>query len=135
MKPIFLWKRLPLRDRSHLPSKPGLYAVVSLWRVFYVGRAVDLRDRWQGKGHHRYRQARHLVMPYLAYIELPKQRINGAEKELIRRVDPPWNGSPVPKPVRWWKFIAEMAVAVVACFLLDKYSEEILYWLGSFGAF
>lgn len=100
MKPIFLWHTIPFSKRHKLPQRSGLYAVKSLGRVKYVGRATDLRDRWQGRGHHRYPQARNLLWPRLAYIELPKHRINEEEDRLIARLSPPWNGSRVP--ARWW---------------------------------
>ncbi|MEM9804051.1 MAG: hypothetical protein AAF959_02140 [Cyanobacteria bacterium P01_D01_bin.56] len=118
MKRIVFWKTIPLRHRHQLPARPGLYAVKSLGRVLYVGRAVDLRDRWQGSGHHRYYQARNLAWPRLAYIELPKRAINRAERQLIERVNPPWNGSPVPKRAQWWKVGVEMLAAGVVCYLV-----------------
>ena len=106
MRPIFLWRTLPLTHRHKLPKRPGLYAVKSfslfgpVGRVKYIGRATDLKGRWQGRGHHRYPQARNLLWPRLAYIELPKHKINEEEERLIAKLSPPWNGSPVP--ARWW---------------------------------
>ena len=103
MKPIFFWPRRPLHQRDQLPKGPGLYAVVSMGRVLYVGRSTSLNRRWTAKGnrqHHRLPQAQDLLWPYLHYVELPERKITVAEQRLIRRVKPPWNNTKVPKH-RW----------------------------------
>ncbi len=103
MKPIFLWPRLPLHQRDQLPKASGLYAVVSMGRLLYVGRSTNLNRRWtarEDREHHRLPQAQDLLFPYLHYIEVPERRIAAAEKRLIARVGPPWNNTKVPKH-RW----------------------------------
>lgn len=47
------WRSLPLHDRDRLPEAPGLYAALKGRRILYVGKSANLRDRWQGGGHHR----------------------------------------------------------------------------------
>ena len=49
---ILFWPSIPLTKRDRLPSKPGLYAVRWLFITWYVGKSVDLRNRWEN--HHRY---------------------------------------------------------------------------------
>ena len=113
MRPIFLWPRLPLHRRHRLPSRSGLYAVVSCGRVFYVGMSKTLRDRWQGRAHHRLPQAQDLLWPYVHYIEVPESRLRAAELRLKHRVKPPWNDTKVPR-WRWslWE-LASVGMMVV----------------------
>ncbi len=122
MKPIFLWRTIPLHDRNHLPSKPGLYAIKSLGRVMYVGKSADLKRRWGN--HHRYRQASNLAWPHLAYITMSESRIHDAEKKLIARIDPPWNDKPVPSG-RIWAYVRMFLLCVVILLLADRYWDEI----------
>ena len=134
MKPIFFWSRVPLNQRDKLPKGPGLYAVVSLGKVFYVGLSEGLRDRWRGKHHHRLPQAQDLLFPYLHYIELPESKISAAEKRLIDRVKPPWNNTKVPK--YRWSFGELLSVAVImflVVVLWERWGDLLLELLGSFG--
>jgi len=51
------WLNVPLTQRSQLPNQSGIYIVVDAEeQVWYVGRATNLNARWNGKGHHRYKQ-------------------------------------------------------------------------------
>ena len=131
MRPIFLWRTISLRDRSKLPSKPGLYAVKSLGRVMYVGKSVDLKRRWQGRAHHRYDQACNLVLPRLAYIELPKSEIDDKEESLIERLDTPWNDTPVPSG-RPWLYVKMFLFCAVMPFVVDRYWSDMVDFLQAF---
>jgi hypothetical protein len=51
------WLSLPLTQRTQLPSQSGIYVVVDAEeQVWYVGKTINLNARWNGKGHHRYKQ-------------------------------------------------------------------------------
>ena len=51
------WLNVPLTQRSQLPNQSGIYIVVDAEeQVWYVGRATNLNARWNGRGHHRYKQ-------------------------------------------------------------------------------
>lgn len=51
------WLSLPLNQRTQLPSQSGIYVVVDAEEyVWYVGKTINLNARWNGKGHHRYKQ-------------------------------------------------------------------------------
>jgi hypothetical protein len=51
------WSNLLLTQREQLPAQPGIYVVVDAEeQVWYVGKSVNLNMRWNGKGHHRYKQ-------------------------------------------------------------------------------
>jgi GIY-YIG catalytic domain len=51
------WFCLPLVQRERLPTQAGIYVIVDAEeQVWYVGRSINLNARWNGKGHHRYKQ-------------------------------------------------------------------------------
>jgi hypothetical protein len=51
------WLSLPLTQRTQLPSQSGIYVVVDAEeQVWYVGKTINFNARWNGKGHHRYKQ-------------------------------------------------------------------------------
>lgn len=51
------WQYCPFKERHQLPSISGIYVVVDYnEHVWYVGQAVNLNSRWNGRGHHRYAQ-------------------------------------------------------------------------------
>lgn len=139
MTPIFLWPRLPLSQRDKLPKDPGLYAVVSLGRVLYVGRSTNLHRRWTAKGdreHHRLPQAQDLLWPYLHYIELPERKIAAAEERLIARVKPPWNNAKVPRH-RWSlaELLSLAAMGWLVVVLWGRLGAWVMELLGNFGPF
>ena len=130
MKPIFFWPRRPLHQRDQLPKGPGLYAVVSMGRVLYVGRSTSLNRRWTAKGnrqHHRLPQAQDLLWPYLHYIELPERKIVATERRLIARVKPPWNNTKVPKH-RWSlaELLSLAATGWLAVVLWERWGDLLL---------
>lgn len=51
------WSNVLFSERDCLPSGSGIYAVADANnRVWYVGQAANLKNRWTGRGHHRYPQ-------------------------------------------------------------------------------
>jgi hypothetical protein len=50
--PIFSGQ-FTLRQRHQLPDQAGIYEREQL---LYIGQAKNLRDRWAGSTHHRYKQ-------------------------------------------------------------------------------
>lgn len=51
------WQSVAFSERHQLPASSGIYVVVDSENfVWYVGQANNLRDRWLGRGHHRYPQ-------------------------------------------------------------------------------
>ena len=139
MKPIFFWPRRPLHQRDQLPKGPGLYAVVSMGRVLYVGRSTSLNRRWTAKGnrqHHRLPQAQDLLWPYLHYVELPERKIAAVEKRLTARVSPPWNNTKVPK--HRWSLAGLIGVGMMIWWTIvmwDRFGARVMELLGSFGPF
>ena len=102
MKHIYFWRSLPLRDRNQLPESPGLYAVVSLWNIRYIGMSINLKQRWQGSGHGRYEQASRQAFCRLHYIPLRQtsRDLKDSELILIHKYKPSWTNTALPKKKR-----------------------------------
>lgn len=95
------WSSVDFANRQSLPEYPGIYVVADAdGIVWYVGQAINIRSRWSGKSHHRYRQ--------LAYHHIQKQRkiywlpveislLNEQERRFIELFKPSLNGSRVRK--------------------------------------
>ncbi len=51
------WSNVLFTQRSHLPGESGIYLVADgNNKVWYVGKAQNIKSRWAGKTHHRYPQ-------------------------------------------------------------------------------
>ena len=51
------WQYCPFTESHKLPCISGIYVVVDCNdNVWYVGKAINLNSRWNGRGHHRYAQ-------------------------------------------------------------------------------
>ena len=99
MKPILFWRSAPLHRRHTLPASPGLYAVVSLGRVLYIGKSNDICRRWTSTGdwrHHRYWLA--TLQPWCRIRYFETRAYDRLEYSLINEYSPPWNDTDKP----WW---------------------------------
>lgn len=115
-----LWPSCRLQDREEaLPHASGLYAVLRGRRLLYIGKSVNLHDRWQGEGHHRYGQLRRMGRCRLHWVTLSRRTIDRKERELIERWKPSLNGTEVPDYTRWpladwpWATIATLGLLAV----------------------
>lgn len=99
---VFFLPSLSINDLAQLPDKAGIYYVTAGWRIFYVGRAQNLRQRWQR--HHRYPQFR-LLSPFgrLHYRLVKPNCLDRQEKLDIQRLKPHWNYEPIPE---FWGLLA-----------------------------
>jgi Flp pilus assembly protein TadB len=93
---IFFLPSKAIAKLHELPVGSGVYYVTAFWRLFYVGKARNLRRRWQ-KNHQRYNQFK-ILSPFgrLHFKVMPAHKIDDFEKKEIQRLNPPWNYSPVP---------------------------------------
>jgi hypothetical protein len=98
------WRSLLLHDLDRLPEAPGLYAALKGRRILYIGKSINLRERWQGGGHHRYEQLRRIGRIRLHWIRLNASAIHAKEKELIKRWKPTLNNKSVPVYSAWKTF-------------------------------
>lgn len=98
------WPSLMLQERERLPDASGIYVIAdSENTVWYVGKATNLRSRWRGKGHHRYKQLSRTnrKRQYQIYWSLcPSEQLDQQEKHYINALRPHLNDSPVKAYVR-----------------------------------
>jgi hypothetical protein len=97
----------------------------------YIGKSTNLRDRWQGGGHHRYEQLRRIGRIRLHWIQLNAAAIHAKEKELIKRWKPALNGKPVPIYSAWrsfsrWAKLTVFVVLVLALILALRFPNQAL---------
>jgi hypothetical protein len=87
-----------LRQRNQLPSQPGIYIVTDVKdRLLYIGKTTNLKHRWAGSSHHRYKQLSRqgLDKVTLYYILAPILELDKLEKEYINLLTPTLNDSRV----------------------------------------
>jgi hypothetical protein len=77
---------LPLEERSQLPPVPAIYfAIDSLGQVQYIGRSINLQQRWIS--HH---QTRHLDGARIAWMLVDSiELLPEIEKALVQWFNPP----------------------------------------------
>lgn len=86
---------VPLTERKDLPAIPGIYfAIDSQGNVQYIGRSVNIKNRWIN--HHRFKQLQKLDQVNLAWIPCEKDELEAAEAKLIKRFDPVLNDTKSP---------------------------------------
>ncbi len=82
---------LPLGERSQLPNLPAIYFVLNGESVLYIGRTVNLSQRWVS--HHRYEEISQLKLAKIAWLECSDPALlNEIEQALISYFLPPLNG-------------------------------------------
>ena len=84
---------VPLKSKNRLPEYAGIYfAIDSLSTIQYIGRSVNIRDRW--RGHHRCNQLESMSGVKIAYllIDAP-ELLDHIESALIEYFDPPLNNA------------------------------------------
>jgi hypothetical protein len=93
------WQYVPFPERKNLPSCSGIYVVADLnGFVWYVGQAVDIKNRWMGRGHHRYPQLirSHRKNEYRIYwLSVPAEQLSTQEQYYINCFKPELNGHKV----------------------------------------
>ncbi|NEQ51287.1 MAG: GIY-YIG nuclease family protein [Leptolyngbya sp. SIO3F4] len=116
------WASVLLADRSKLPRKPGVYAVIKQRKIYYIGMSTNLNQRWCGKSHHRFLQAQNLRYPSLHYVLLPRDEARALEKFLIAKYNPPWNYSKVPelRKISRWRRALIMAACLLVLFISSR---------------
>ena len=82
-----------LEQRSHLPSTPCIYfAIDSLGVVQYIGRSINLQQRWSQ--HHRQRHLESMSAVRIAWLTVDTpELLPGIEAALINWFALPLNGS------------------------------------------
>ncbi|BAY22547.1 hypothetical protein NIES2100_23100 [Calothrix sp. NIES-2100] len=93
------WFNVLFTERNRLPTYSGIYAIVDVNnRVWYVGQAINLRNRWTGKTHHRYPQlirSNRKLCHRIYYQPVPIDSLDQQEKHYINLFQPELNGCKV----------------------------------------
>jgi hypothetical protein len=120
----------PITKLKELPQEPGVYYITALGIVLYVGKAKNLRNRWN-TSHHRYQQFK-ILHPFgrLHYRTLSLSKISAHEKTEIAKFQPQWNGT---ARVTFWQlcklFIAVWGrVFVYGVLLLGAIATFLYLW-------
>ncbi|AGF53045.1 sll0664 [Synechocystis sp. PCC 6803] len=90
--------KVSLATKDNLPIFSGIYYVVDEQNlVWYVGKAKNIRNRWQGKSHHRFFQLESQKNHYFSiyYRIVDEIELAKIEKEEIEKYTPQLNTSKV----------------------------------------
>jgi hypothetical protein len=121
---IFFLPSKAIAKLHELPEVAGVYYVTAGWRLFYIGKATNLRRRWR-KNHQRYNQFKILPWGRLHYKTMSASKIDDYESAEIHRYRPPWNNSPVPEfyglmryfVLVWLKLIINLILLILLAIL------------------
>ena len=91
---------VPLSARGHLPECPAVYFILDGAKVLYVGKSVNLSQRWVA--HHRLKQVQQTASyPRIAWMELGDTALlDEIEDALIRHFEPSLNDRVIPDGLR-----------------------------------
>ena len=90
--------KVSLETKELLPEHSGIYYVVDENQVvWYIGKAKNIYNRWQGKAHHRIYQLKQLKHKNFSifYDRINISQLDSREKQQIKRYSPHLNNSPV----------------------------------------
>lgn len=93
-------EKVDLKNKHFLPEYSGIYYVLDENNiVWYIGKAKNLKKRWNGKAHHRLYQlsSQNKKKFYIYYKKLSEINLYEEEKKLIAQYRPHLNSSPVKK--------------------------------------
>lgn len=91
---------VPLSARKELPECPAIYLVLDGSTVLYVGKSVNLAQRWLK--HHRFEQVeKQAECPRIAYVECSDVTLlEDLEQAAIEHFQPLLNGQVIPPSLR-----------------------------------
>jgi predicted GIY-YIG superfamily endonuclease len=117
---ILALPRVSLRLKDLLPENSGVYYVLDETNtVWYIGKAKNLRKRWQGKTHHRIIQLQAQRQKHFSiyYEQISEFQLDNIEKQQIAKYQPHLNNSPVKtKNVRPTETLLRETLAAIAPF-------------------
>jgi hypothetical protein len=94
---VFFLPSKAISNLKQMPDRSGVYYMTAFGRIFYVGKAANLRKRLTTR-HQRYRQIK-ILAPFarVHYRILPREKISLYELAEIKNLNPCWNYTKVPK--------------------------------------
>lgn len=95
------WLNVLFTQRSRLPVSSGIYVVADANnKVWYVGKAQNIKSRWAGKTHHRYPQlirSNRKLCHRIYWKLVPLSYLDEQEKYYVNLFQPELNGCKVKK--------------------------------------
>lgn len=117
---ILALPKVVLQAKQILPEYSGIYYVLDeANNVWYIGKAKNLRKRWQGKAHHRIYQLEAQKKKHFTiyYEQVSKTQLDNIEKQRIEKYHPHLNASPVKtKNVRPTETLLRETIVAIADF-------------------
>lgn len=89
-----------LKSKELLPEDSGIYYVIDENKlIWYIGKAKNIKTRWDGKTHHRILQlgSQKRKVFHIYYEKIPPDQLTQVEKARIEKYKPQLNGSKVTK--------------------------------------
>ncbi|WP_206755809.1 MULTISPECIES: GIY-YIG nuclease family protein [Cyanophyceae] len=112
--------KVTLQAKQLLPEYSGIYYVLDESKnVWYVGQAKNIRNRWQGKAHHRFYQLEVQKKKHFTiyYEQISESQLDSVEKQRIEKYHPHLNSSPVKtKKVRPTETLLRETITAIADF-------------------
>jgi hypothetical protein len=87
------WQGMPFSERAKLPAESGIYAAKIGTDIVYVGRSVNIRNRW--KRHTRHDEFVNLNKEHgleVLWQLHPPESLASIEAKLIKKIQPVMNG-------------------------------------------
>ena len=110
--------KVSLETKELLPEYSGIYYVIDENNtVWYIGKAKNIRKRWQGKGHHRIYQLEKQKQKYFSiyYEQVDFSQLDKREQQQIKKYHPHLNNSPVKsKKVRPTETLFRETIATIS---------------------
>lgn len=131
--------KIPLSTKELLPEDSGIYYILDeTYTVWYIGKAKNLRKRWQGKSHHRFYQLEaQKKQSFLIYYEsVPINQLDTIETERITQYNPYLNQTSVKtKKLRPTETLLRETIVAIADFAFiigvepprQEIASQILY--------
>ena len=112
--------KVSLETRDLLPEYSGIYYVIEENNtVWYIGKAKNIRERWQGKGHHRIYQLKNQKQKHFSiyYEQVDFSQLDEREQQQIQKYHPHLNNSPVKsKKLRPTETLFRETIATISDF-------------------
>jgi hypothetical protein len=88
------WQGMPFSERAKLPASPGIYAAKVGTDIVYIGRSVNIRNRW--KRHTRHKEFASLDKKHgleVLWQLHPADSLAEIEGAMIKKIKPVMNGN------------------------------------------
>lgn len=129
---LWTYARVSFRDLDSLPDRSGIYYAVDRYGdIRYVGKAVNLCDRW--RRHNRYEELKAIGCVELRYRFVPRYRLLYEEAIDVQKYQPDVNIQH-PDPEEHKTFLIELSLIrdrIVDLAFITSIALVLAHWFGS----